>query len=84
MRLIGLIVIFGLIGAAAGYLIFGQFNGQYLALQDLFLKPKNILGNLGQAITGAARIRQNILICGTAGAAAGLIIGLFTGSKSRR
>ena len=84
MRLISLIVIFGIIGLVAGYLIFGQFNGHYLPILDLFLKPKNILGNLGQAITGAAKIRQNILITGAAGGVIGLFVFIYTASRKRR
>ena len=81
MRAISLAIVLGIVGLAAGYFIFAQFNGTYLSIKDLIFPPKNILDNVGQAITGAAKIRQNILICGGAGAVVGLILGALSGSR---
>jgi hypothetical protein len=65
----------GLVGLVIGYLIFGRIGGEFIALETLLKTPQNILGELGQKITGVADARQNILISGGVGAALGLVLG---------
>jgi hypothetical protein len=70
-------IIFGLIAFFAGYLIFGRFLGEHLAFKDLFARPKNVLGEVGQSLTGIKSARQNIFITTGAGAVVGFFLGLF-------
>ena len=74
-------VLLGAVGLIAGYLLFAQFNGQLIPVKDLLMPSKNILDDIGKALTGTEKIRQNILICGGAGAVAGFLIGIFSGKK---
>lgn len=75
MKLLTFLVIFGVVGLIVGYFIFGQWNGSYIPVQEFIFKPKNLLEQAGQTITGVAKIRQNILIAGAVGAGFGLILG---------
>ena len=70
-------IIFGLIAFFAGYLIFGRFLGEHLAFKDLFARPKGVLGEIGQSLTGIKTARQNIFITTGAGAVVGFFLGLI-------
>ena len=70
-------LVFGLIAFFAGYFIFGRFLGEHLAFKDLFAHPKNVLGEIGQSLTGIKTARQNIFITTGAGAVVGFFLGLF-------
>lgn len=74
-------VVLGLIGFFLGYLIFGRFLGEHMAFKDLFAPPKNVLGEIGQSLTGIKTARQNILITTGAGAAVGFLAGIFLRRK---
>jgi hypothetical protein len=82
-RTILLLIIVGLIGLAVGYLIFARTSSGYVSVEVLISPSKNVLDDLVKSVTGIKQIRQNILICGAAGAAVGLLIGLLT-SRARR
>ena len=82
-RTILLLIIVGLIGLAAGYLIFARTSSGYVSIEVLISPSKNMLDDLVKSVTGIKQIRQNILICGAVGAGAGLLLGLVT-SRARR
>jgi hypothetical protein len=69
------ILVLGILGLIAGYLIFGTMNGEYVSLKTIF-GSTNKVGAFFKDITGIARMKQNILIAGGIGALIGLIIGL--------
>ncbi len=70
-------VVLGLIGFFLGYLIFGRFLGEHMAFKDLFARPQNVLGEIGQSLTGIKTARQNILITTGVGTAVGFLVGVF-------
>jgi hypothetical protein len=82
-RTVLLLLIVGIIGLAAGYLIFARTAGGYVSIQVLLSPSRNVLDDLVKSVTGIKKMRQNILICGAVGAAAGLLLGLVT-SRTRR
>jgi len=67
-RIILLLIIVGIIGLAVGYLIFARTSSGYVSIQALISPSKNVLDDLVKSVTGIKKIRQNILICGAAGA----------------
>lgn len=68
-----LIVVFGAIGLAFGYAIFGKFAGEYVSLKTIFGESANALESFGRQLTGLEEMKQKILISGGVGG----IIGLF-------
>ena len=87
MKVIGYILIFGIIGLVVGYLLFAKFGGHYIPVLDLFFKQDGVEGLLKTikgAVTGAETIRQKIYISGGVGAALGLVLSFATGGKRRR
>lgn len=76
-RIVLYTVIFALIGLVLGYLIFGRIAGEYIEVRAIFTRSDNVLESIGRTISGLKEIKQNILISGGVGAAAGVIIGLF-------
>ena len=83
MKYVFYIILFGVIGLAVGYFLFAKFGGHYIPVFDLFMKQKGLLDKVGDAVTGANEIRQNIYICGGVGAAAGLLLAALGGGKKR-
>ena len=79
MKPLSYIVIFGIIGLFAGYLLFGKGVG----IMTLLETPKGLLGATWDKATGNQAIRQNILIAGGVGALVGLMMSL-AGRRSRR
>ncbi len=79
MRTISYIVIFGIIGVFAGYLLFGKG----IDIMTLLKVPQSGLGRVGQRVMGYEQIRQNILIAGGVGALVGLVLSL-AGRRPRR
>jgi hypothetical protein len=77
-RIILLLIIVGIIGLAVGYLIFARTSSGYVSIQALISPSKNVLDDLVKSVTGIKKIRQNILICGAAGAGLGLVLGAVT------
>ena len=64
------------IGLIAGYAIFGKWAGEYLSLQTLFSFGGNGVRTALRSISGIEGIRNNILLCGAAGAVVGLLFSL--------
>jgi len=81
-RIILLLIIVGIIGLAVGYLIFARTSSGYVSIQALISPSKNVLDDLVKSVTGIKKMRQNILICGVAGAGLGLVLGALT-SRAR-
>jgi hypothetical protein len=81
-RTILLLIIVGVVGLAAGYLIFARTAGGYVSVQALITPSANVLEDLVKSVTGIKRIREKILICGAVGAGAGVILGLATRRRS--
>jgi hypothetical protein len=80
-RVILLLIIVGIIGLAVGYLIFARTSGGYVSVQVLISPSKNVLDDLVRSVTGIKKMRQNILICGAAGAGVGLVLGLLAARR---
>ena len=68
------IVIFGLVGLIAGYLLFGEIAGEYVSLKAIFGTSGNAIESLGRKIIGLTEIKHKIFISGGIGAIVGLII----------
>jgi len=83
MKTIAFILLLGLVGLIAGYLLFGKVGGSYVQITTLLKTPQSGLARLGQRMLGVEKVRENILIAGGVGAAAGLLLGL-AGRRSRR
>jgi hypothetical protein len=81
-RVILLLIILGIAGLVVGYLIFARTEGGYVSVQALFTPSSNVLEELVKSVTGIKRMREKILICGAAGAGAGVILGLVTRRRS--
>jgi len=77
-RIAVLVIIVAIIGLAVGYLIFARTASGYVSIQALVSPSKNLLEDLVKSVTGIKKMRQNILICGAAGAGVGLIIGFLS------
>lgn len=73
-RLVILIVLFGILGLIAGYLLFGKMAGEYISLKTIFGSADNSFESFGRKISGLTQIKQNILISGGLGAVFGVII----------
>ena len=82
-RIIALLIIGAVIGLAVGYLIFARTAGGYVSVQVLVSPSKNVLDDLVRSVTGIKKMRQNILICGAAGAGIGLMLGLLAARRRR-
>lgn len=76
-KLIILILLFGILGFVAGYLLFGKIGGEYVHIKTIFSSSSNAIESLGRKIAGIEKIKQNILISGGVGGLGGLIIGLI-------
>lgn len=74
-KTIVLILVFGILGLAAGYFIFGKIGDDYVSLKTIF-GSTNKVGSFLKDVSGIAKMKQNILISGGVGALIGLIIGL--------
>lgn len=70
-----LILVLGVLGLILGYFIFGKVGDEFLSIKTIF-GSTNKVGSFLKDVSGIAKIRQNILISGSVGALAGLIIGL--------
>lgn len=68
------ILIFGLLGLAFGYLLFGKIAGEYVSLKTIFSFSSNAFESFGRGITGLTNMKQNILISGGIGAIIGFVI----------
>ena len=79
MKTLSYIVIFGIIGLFAGYLLFGKGT----EIMTLLQPPKGLLGSGWDKLTGNHAIRQNILIAGGVGALVGLVLSM-AGRRPRR
>jgi uncharacterized protein (TIGR03382 family) len=79
-----LIIVIGVLGLVAGYLIFARTEGGYLTLKTLLRPSKGALDDLVRAVRGIQKIRRNILICGAVGAGIGLVLGVVNAGGSRR
>jgi hypothetical protein len=72
-KIVPSVVLFGVLGLVAGYLIFGRVAGSYVPLQSLIMPAEGGLARFGQALRGIPEIRRNILVTGAAGAVVGAI-----------
>ena len=70
-------LVLGIVGLVVGYLIFGRWLGQLVAIGDIFRPADNVLAEFGQSLAGFREMRQNILISGGVGVAFGVVLGLF-------
>lgn len=81
MRAVGFLVLFGIIGLVAGYLIYGKVGDDYIDPIKLFAEKKGVIGYGVERLYGLEKKRNNILVAGGAGAVLGLILGAATGKK---
>jgi hypothetical protein len=83
-RLGALVIICGIIGLVAGYLLFGKIGESYISISTLITGSENILQRAVQKITGIEEMRKNILLMGAGGAAIGLVAAIFSPRGRRR
>ncbi|MBS2097678.1 hypothetical protein [Carboxylicivirga linearis] len=69
-----IIVILTLLGLIFGYLLFGKIAGEYVKISTIFSNSGGSLGDFGRSITGISKIRNNILISGSAGFVLGIVL----------
>ncbi len=74
MRRLSGIIILGFVGLAIGYALFGKWGGEYVSLQHLFSFGGNSLQGALRSISGIEEMRNKVLLCGAAGAVAGLLL----------
>ena len=79
-----LIIICGIIGLVAGYLIFGKIGDNYVAISTLITGSENFLQRAARKITGIEEMRKNILLTGAGGAAIGLVAAVLAPRGRRR
>jgi len=84
MKIIGLLIVCTIIGLTIGYFIFGQVNGKYVSIEDIFSSPDSFMSRTINNLTGIDDIRQNILISGIIGAIIGLFIGIILTKKNKK
>jgi hypothetical protein len=75
------IVAFAILGLLVGYGLFGKLAGDYVSIKTLFSFGGNALQNAFHSISGIEEMRNRILICGAAGAVAGLLVSLILKKK---
>lgn len=71
-------VVTGAVGLTAGYLLFANIDGEYLSLRMLIAPAQTLWLEFRGVLFRLADIRNNILLCGAAGAGSGLLGGIFT------
>ncbi len=82
-NLIILAVLFGIIGLAVGYLIFGRWGltNDLIPLRDLFGSAETAFGRAAREVVGElaglSAKRQSIYISGGVGVAIGVVVGLL-------
>lgn len=67
-------LVFAVLGLVIGYWFFGKFVGGHVSLSTLFNFDGNALQSAFQSISGIEAMRNKILLCGVAGAVAGLLV----------
>lgn len=68
------IVLFTVAGLAVGYAVFGKWGGEYVDVQTLFTFGGNRVQGALRSLTGLEDMRNKVLLCGAAGAVAGLLL----------
>lgn len=66
------VVVCALIGLVIGYLFFGKIAGEYISISTLLKPASNELVAFGNKVSGIAKIKSNIAICGGVGALVGI------------
>ena len=66
------------LGLVAGYILFGQVNGQFVPPGRLLFGPTGFVENLEYWAFGLGEIRRHVLWCGLFGAVIGAVIPLLT------
>ena len=83
-RIVMLLIVCGVVGLVAGYLIFGKIGNEYIAISTLITGSENILQRAARKIAGIEEMRKNILLMGAGGAGIGLVAALFAPRGRRR
>ena len=83
-RIVIVVIATGVVGAVAGYLIFGKVGNEYIAISTLITGSENILQRAARKIAGIEEMRKNILLMAAAGGAVGLVASLFAPRGRRR
>jgi hypothetical protein len=78
------VLLFGVLALVGGYLSFGKMGGRYVEITRLLFPPENVFESLGNALTGLAEVRRNILLSGLAGALFGLVVAVAPIRRSGR
>jgi len=81
MKVIALALLLGAIGLGIGYGIFGQINGNYVDVKDIFSKKSGAVENVVSSAVGIDDMRIKILVSGAAGGALGLVLGVLLAGK---
>lgn len=64
---------FTVLGLIVGYALFGKWGGEYVSLKTLFSFGGNGLQGAFRSISGIEDMRNKVLLCGVAGAVAGVL-----------
>ncbi len=64
---------FTALGLIIGYAIFGKWGGQYVSLKTLFSFGGGGFESAFRSISGIEDMRNNVLLCGVAGAVVGVL-----------
>lgn len=65
---------FTALGLIIGYTIFGKWAGEYVSIHTLFSFGGNAFHRAFQSVSGIEDMRNKILLCGAAGAVAGVLL----------
>ena len=85
MKRIGIIVVIcGIVGLVAGYLIFGKIGNSYIAISTLITGSENILQRAARKVAGIEQMRTNILLLGAGGAGIGLLAAILAPRRKGR
>ncbi|HLP99289.1 MAG TPA: hypothetical protein VK149_12695 [Sideroxyarcus sp.] len=68
------IIAFAALGLIVGYAYFGKWGGDYVSLGRLFSFGGNGFQSAFRSISGIEEMRNNILLCGAAGAVVGILL----------
>lgn len=74
MKKMLIVLAFTISGLIVGYLFFGKWGGEYVSLKTLFSFGGNGFQSALRSLSGIEDMRNNVLMCGGAGAVVGVLL----------